>query len=363
MSYLEAIHSKLITIPSHYPNEKEIGLFLERELKKNGFSVERQEVEKERYNLLAEKGQGKTAVLFYAHMDTVPISPKEWKTDPYTPIRNGEYVYGSGASDDKGGIAAVLSATKNTKAHVKIAFGSDEENISKGAWAMVKKRRGFFKGVELIISAEPSFLLRSHNVTRGRTGRCVFVVTFKGKSEHLFRYKSATDAIEKMGNFIAEFYKRREKLFKSRDTVSQVRMTKAESIGMSVCGEATAEVEVLLGNGDSIDGVKKIIETLSKSKVVTKPRETPYLEGYYFDEFPYMDRIDAIIKRNTGKRMVLSTRKSVADDNVFASLNIPVITWGAEGANEHKANERVNIGSLKLIAGMYTELLDILPGD
>ena len=50
-------------------------------------------------------------------------------------------------------------------------------------------------------------------------------------------------------------------------------------------------------------------------------------------------------------------RSSVGDDNVLATLRIPVITWGPSGGNAHSANEYVSEKSLDTFVNMYSDLL------
>lgn len=351
--------TKLTIIPSNYPSEKKISTFLQSELKTRGFKVTKHQVSGNRYNIFAEKGNGAKSVLFYGHMDTVSVFDlKKWKTDPFKLTINGDKAYALGASDMKSGISAFIEAVTDTNTPIKIFLAIDEENISEGAWYAIKENRDFFRDVKLIISAEPSFGLGLNGITTARTGRCIYEIKFIGKTEHIIKYKDAVDAIEKLCDFGSNLYLKRNKLFKSKDTVAQLRLVNAESNGMSVCGEAHAEIEVILGSTDSIESVREQLQTLTKDKVVIKSRKTPYLEGYSFKTFPHKEIISQIIKNNTGKEMKLHARKSVGDDNVLATLKIPVITWGTEGGNEHTANEYVNISSLVILTKMYKELLE-----
>ena len=351
--------TKLTKIPSNYPSEKRISFFLQSELKARGFKVTKQKISDGRYNIFAEKGRGVKSILFYGHMDTVSVlGSTKWNTNPFILRLVGDKAYGLGASDMKGGMSAFIDATTNTNAPVKIFLAVDEENISEGAWQAVKENRDFFRDVKLIISAEPSFGLGINGITTARTGRCIYEIKFVGKTEHIIKYKEAVDAIEKLCDFGNKLYLNRNKLFKSKDTIAQLRLVKAESNGMSVCGEAQAEVEVILGSTDSIKSVRKQLQTLTKDKINVKSRKTPYLEGYTFKTFPYEEIISKIIKNNTGQEMKLHARKSVGDDNVLATLKIPIITWGTEGGNEHTANEYVKISSLVILSQMYKELLN-----
>ena len=357
-SGLLKLTSKLVGIRSEYPNEQEIGMFLLLYLKKAGFEVLTQNISRRRFNILATKGQGKKAVMFYGHLDTVPLSKKsEWETNPFKLTKKDGKLYGLGASDMKGGIAAFLEATKNTNTYVKIFLAVDEENISEGAWKAVQKKSDFFKDVVLVISAEPNLGNGLNSLATGRTGRSLYEINFVGKPEHIIRYRNAVDAIEKLVNFGSVLYSKREKMFKSHTSVAQLRKVEGESVGMSVCGEAKAEVEVLLGHEDSVKNVLAVLKSLTKEEVKVKPRETPYLEGYRFDKFPYQEEIAGVIRKYTGRKIKLYTRKSVGDDNVLATLKIPIITWGADGGNEHKPNEYIESDSLVVLTKMYQEFL------
>lgn len=354
--------SKLVSIESSYPRENEIFLQLRDILNKSQFIVETQIVEGSRYNIFAEKNKtdDKNAVLFYGHMDTVPlVNEDEWKTNPLKLSLKSGRLYGLGASDMKGGIAAFLEATKDTAAYCKIFLAVDEENISEGAWKAFAERKQFFEDVELIISAEPSFGLGLNGITVGRTGRCIFEVTFQGKPEHIIKYKQAVDAIEKFSEFAHNLYKNRETLFKSPDTVIQIRKVEGESKGMSVCGSVYAEIEAILGSEDKVQDVLLKLQSLTNDLIRLKKRKTPYLEGYKFNSFPYEKEIATIVKRHTGKKMSLHTRKSVGDDNVLAKLGIPVITWGPVGGNEHAPNEYVELESLRSLSNMYKKIIKI----
>ena len=74
---------KIVNINSVFPNEIKLAIFLENYLKEIGFSAKRQEVSKERFNVLGQKGHGKKCVLFYGHMDTVQVC-QGWSSEPFS---------------------------------------------------------------------------------------------------------------------------------------------------------------------------------------------------------------------------------------------------------------------------------------
>lgn len=350
----------IVAIPSAYPHEGELGLYLQRYLSTHGFDVESQQVDIDRHNIFASRGRGERAILFYGHLDTVPLlSRSDWQTDPFHLTKKGGNLYGLGAYDMKGGLAAFIDACQKSCAYVKIFLGVDEENWSAGAWKAVQEKSNFFDDVELIISAEPNFGLGLNGITNQRTGRYLYDVDIRGVAAHVAAYQEGTDAINLLGDFIHSFYKQRNELFHKMGAYAQVRRVAAESTGMSVCGRASATVEVLPTRDTKSSDVQIKIQSLTMGAVSLKQRPTPYLPGYSFPTFPHQTFIREIIKNNTGKDMVLNSRMSVADDNVLATLGIPVITWGPSGGNAHSPNEYVEKNSLNTLSKMYLDLLHV----
>lgn len=328
-------------------------------LSNHDFQVDIQVVEGNRKNIYASHGHGDKAILFYGHLDTVSLTSRpDWQTDPFNLTEVEGKLYGLGAYDMKGGISAFVEACASSSTYSKILLAVDEENWSAGIWKVLSERPDFFDDVEMIISAEPSFGLGLNGVTNARTSRYLYSLIFDGKPAHVAKYEEGIDAIKILGNFITDFHESREILFHRSGSFAQVRSVDASAIGMSVCGIARAEVEVLAAGGESLESVQEKIQSLTTATIKPKDRPTPYLPGYNFPTFPYQNLIGDIIHHSTGLDMELKTRKSVADDNALATLGIPVITWGPDGGSAHAANEFVDRDSLSTLAHMYRELLN-----
>lgn len=350
--------SQTVSIPSVSPREDRLTAWYKQCLIAQDFTVSENVVEEDRRNVFAQKGSGTKAILFYGHIDTVGVvQPNEWQSDPFALTKVGDKLFGLGTYDMKGGIAAILHAVSQTEAYVKVFLAVDEENISSGAWSALEQKREFFEDVELVISAEPNFNLGLNGITTGRTGRVIFEAIFNGSPAHLAEYRNAVDAIELFTNFSKELYTNRDQLGNSDKTAIQIRKIEAEATGMSVCGSAKAEIEVLLGPEDSIESIHNKLEQLGFVTISLKPRPTPYLTGYNFTSFPHQRQIADIIKHTTGNQLTTHFRSSVGDDNVLATLGIPVITWGPDGGNAHKPNEWVSLKSLETLSHMYRQLL------
>lgn len=358
-----------IRIPSSSGYEVEVQNYYSSILEKNGFDLELQHIDSsDRFNILASKipNKNKSTTLFYGHTDTVTPEgdyKSRWVTNMYDPVEKDGKLYGIGASDMKGGIAAFIEATKNTKANVKIILGVGEETDSDGMWKVYKDRQDFFNNVSLIISAEPSLGLKVNQITAGRTGRVLYDANFNGKSEHVMRHKEAIDAIGKLVNYVNKLYSARDtnKILKSPMSLIQVSKIGSETVGMSVCGKATALIEAFLGPEDTKENLLESLRQITEDDndtITILPRKTEYLQGYFFDNFTEKDHLVNVIKSHTGLDLEIVHRKSVADDNILALLKIPVITWGPQGNNEHKPNESVDLSSVKQLVEMYKDFLN-----
>ena len=97
---------EMLDIYSPSGKEEDIQLYLEELLTRSGFSVERQDVDDDRYNLRVTMGSGEPELYLVGHVDTVPA----WDLDAFGPHEENGIIRGLGSSDMKGGCAAMLEA-------------------------------------------------------------------------------------------------------------------------------------------------------------------------------------------------------------------------------------------------------------
>jgi len=146
----------MIAIPSVNPMRAGSGLpveqalvgYIEATLRREGIDCQRQQVAEGRENIIAivEANGGREAregLMFNSHLDTVPVV--NMSIDPFFPELRDGCVYGRGACDAKGSLAAMMAAVvghKNkAKRPVPIIFAAmaDEEFSFSGSWAFIRK--------------------------------------------------------------------------------------------------------------------------------------------------------------------------------------------------------------------------------
>ena len=131
---------KLIQCPSVTPKEAGALTYLQQLLEPIGFTTHRLEFKAANTpdveNLFASFGSGTPHLVFAGHTDVVPEGPLEsWTHPPYEGILDNNFLYGRGAVDMKGGIAAFVSATKqfiqqyssNFTGKISLLITGDEE--------------------------------------------------------------------------------------------------------------------------------------------------------------------------------------------------------------------------------------------
>jgi acetylornithine deacetylase len=181
-----ALTRALIDIESVTPNESRVGEFLFGELSRLGWQASKMPVEGERFNVYATlAGHPKPAVVFSTHMDTVP---------PFIPSsEDGNSVYGRGACDAKGIIAAQIAAAERLRHEdigVGLLFVVGEERDSLGAQVANQQA----PGSQYLINGEPT----ENRLALASKGTLRVVVTAKGKMAHSAYPELGESAIDKL---------------------------------------------------------------------------------------------------------------------------------------------------------------------
>lgn len=139
-----ALTGELVAFRSPPGEEGPVQRYVAAWLASNGLTPELQPTEGDRPNVIAriENGAGPT-LLINGHVDTV-LAAAGWSTDPWTPHRDGDRLYGLGAADMKSGVAAAMLAARWLHQHREdwrgtVLFTSvvDEEAYSIGARALI----------------------------------------------------------------------------------------------------------------------------------------------------------------------------------------------------------------------------------
>ncbi len=179
---------ELIRIQSENPpgDTRDVIQYIHSYLDTIGIASEVLEGDGGRTNLLSLPEPGR--LLLCGHVDTVPALEDSWSHGPFSGDLEGGFIWGRGASDMKGGCAAILSAVtmlieQGEEPRVNLAFVCDEE--TGGAWGIRSLlARGRIPPCDCLI-AEPTPL---HHPNIGQKGLCRINARFDGIPAHASLY-------------------------------------------------------------------------------------------------------------------------------------------------------------------------------
>lgn len=168
-AYATAQLGKLVSIPSvSNPTSPDYNMqhleaaaqFCETGLKELGFEVRLVRIENSAPFVIAKRTINKDlpTVTLYAHYDVQPVDRPSWKGDPFVVQERDGRLYGRGATDDKGGIIAILTALKVYQdagrplpVNVNIIFEGEEEYDSTHMTALLKQEAENLNAMALVV--------------------------------------------------------------------------------------------------------------------------------------------------------------------------------------------------------------------
>ncbi|MEN6454932.1 MAG: M20 family metallopeptidase [Prolixibacteraceae bacterium] len=198
---------KLLSLNTINPpgNEKPAALTAGRLLEENGFYVRYIPFETDRLQVIAEKGCDDTSfpVVFTGHFDTVPLGAKAWSVDPFAGEINGDRLFGRGASDMKGGLAAMIIAAicafkeGSPAGGVRLVLTAGEELGCHGAKGLLENKVDLGKARGIIVG-EPT----SNVPAIGHKGGLYLNLTATGITAHSSMPHLGENAIYKIARAI-----------------------------------------------------------------------------------------------------------------------------------------------------------------
>ena len=210
VSRVQHILIDLVQLKSENPGgtEQQVADYCKVFLEKLGYEVSFVELMPERNNVIARlKGRGDAKpMVFSGHMDVVPVSSEtenEWKFPPFSGTVSEGHIWGRGACDMKGGIAAALAAAEilaeqqiTPPGDIMFALTVDEEDLMRGAKQLAAL--DVLHDAGSIIVCDTSHM-RAEIACKGRTWAEVKVI---GKSAHASIEGAGVNAIYKAMDFI-----------------------------------------------------------------------------------------------------------------------------------------------------------------
>ena len=322
-------------------------------------------------NLWARRGNSNPIVCFAGHTDVVPTGPLEqWHSDPFTPTVRDGMLYGRGASDMKGSLAAfVTSIEKFMAAHpghagsIALLLTSDEEGVAvDGTVRVVEALQARGETLDYCIVGEPTSVTKSGDtIKNGRRGSLSGTLTVKGVQGHIAYPHLTKNPIHLSAPAIAELaatvWDNGNEYFPS--TTWQIsNIHGGTGAGNIVPGTVEIEFNFRFSTASTTDDLKaKVHAVLDKHGLSYDLAWSLAAKPYLTPRGNLVDAASAAIKQVTGIETELSTSGGTSDGRFIADICPQVIELGPLNATIHKINECVAVADLDALSEIYCGIL------
>jgi acetylornithine deacetylase len=362
---LVAIDSVNPTLVPGAAGEAQVGRAIADEMRGFGLDVEIEDVVPGRPNVvgvLEGRTKGRT-LMFCGHTDTVGVTGMD---RPFSPVERNGRLYGRGAQDMKGGVAAMIAATRAiaeqgglASGRIVIAAVVDEEHSSIGAEALVMKW-----SADAAVVTEPTDLA----VAVGHKGFAWVEVEVLGKAAHGSRPRDGQDAILRLGRVLARL--------ETLDATLQARPPHP------LLGTGSLHASLISG-GNELSSYPDRAELQMERRTLPSEPETTALEEVQAiidalrrDDPTFRANAKAMFSRpayelpadHTLPRVLTSALTHVGgtahitgasfwtDAAVLGHAGIPSVLFGPGGAGLHSTEEYVNVADVLLCRDSLAEL-------
>lgn len=359
-----ALTERLIACPSVTPATGDVFAALEEMLRPLGFTIDRFTVGEAPdgpvENLLAWRTIGPGPHFAFAgHLDVVPPGPG-WTSDPFTPQVRGELLYGRGAVDMKGAIAAFVAALRglpdDLPGTISLIITGDEEGPAVyGTLALMERMAARELRPDMCLVGEPTSTARLGDVVKiGRRGSVNMWIRVAGTQGHVAYPHLADNPIPKLVRILSAI--EAEVLDEGTDWFqpSNIEITDLE-VGNAahnvIPGAATARISIRFNDRHSGASLIDRIRTLAAADggtVEAKISGEPFLT----QPGALSELVTDAIREVTGLDAELSTTGGTSDAR-FLSRLCPVVEFGLNNATMHKLDEAVSVTDLQDLATIY----------
>lgn len=368
-----SLTQKLITCRSLTPADSGCQEILISCLEELGFNAEKMhfgEVD----NFWARRGTAGPIVCFAGHTDVVPTGPlEEWESDPFVPtIRDGK-LYGRGAADMKGSLAAFIIAIKtfvskypDHSGSIALLITSDEEGVAiDGTTRVIEALKARNETIDYCIVGEPTCTDHmGDTIKNGRRGSLSGVLTVKGIQGHIAYPHLAKNPIHIAAPAIAELAQTEwdcgnEYFPPTTWQISNIfGGTGATNV---IPGEVKSLFNFRFSTASTIKSLQtKVYEILDRHGLEYDLQWTISGKPYLTPKGDLVEAIISAVKNIAGIEPQLSTSGGTSDGRFIADICPQVVEFGPINESIHKLNENVEIEDLDRLSKIYQLTLEKL---
>ncbi|HAT4499994.1 TPA: succinyl-diaminopimelate desuccinylase [Serratia marcescens] len=363
---------QLIKRPSLSPNDEGCQQLMIDRLQAIGFTVEAMDFE-DTQNFWAWRGEGQT-LAFAGHTDVVPTGDeKRWDNPPFEPAIRDGMLYGRGAADMKGSLAAMVVAAErfvaaNPDHRGRLAFliTSDEEaSATHGTVKVVEALMARNERLDYCLVGEPSSTERVGDVVKnGRRGSITANLHIHGVQGHV-AYPHLADnpvhrAMPALNELVAIEWDRGNEFFPP--TSMQIANVQAGTGSNNVIpGDLYVQFNFRFSTELTDTMIKQRVEELLERHQLNYSIEWR-LSGQPFltSRGALVDAVVNAVEHYSELTPQLLTTGGTSDGRFIAQMGAQVVELGPVNATIHKVNECVNAADLQLLSRMYQRIMEQL---
>lgn len=363
---------QLIKRPSLSPNDEGCQQLMIERLQAIGFTVEAMDFE-DTQNFWAWRGEGKT-LAFAGHTDVVPTGDeKRWDNPPFEPAIRDGMLYGRGAADMKGSLAAMVvaaerfvAANPNHRGRLAFLITSDEEaSATHGTVKVVEALMARNERLDYCLVGEPSSTERVGDVVKnGRRGSITANLHIHGVQGHV-AYPHLADnpvhrAMPALNELVAIEWDRGNEFFPP--TSMQIANVQAGTGSNNVIpGDLYVQFNFRFSTELTDAMIKQRVEELLERHQLNYSIEWR-LSGQPFltSRGALVDAVVNAVEHYSELTPQLLTTGGTSDGRFIAQMGAQVVELGPVNATIHKVNECVNAADLQLLSRMYQRIMEQL---
>lgn len=364
--------SDLIRCPSITPRTAGVFDVIEDFLVPMGFVVERVtfgEGHDAVENLYARFGTAAPNFCFAGHTDVVPVGDvSKWIVPAFAPqVIDGE-LYGRGAEDMKGAIAAFMIAARDFTTNAKfggsisVLITQDEEGVAiHGTKPMLEWLEKKGEKLDACIVGEPTNPDELGEMAKvGRRGSVSFMLEVNGVQGHVAYPERADNPVTRILRMLhalkAESMDAGSEFFPPTNLEVTTVDVGNPTVNM-IPATATAQFNVRFNDLQTSDGVENWVRArlAPHGDYVMTKRVTG--ESFLTHDQHLVNVVVEAVKDVTGKTPALTTTGGTSDAR-FIKNYCPVIEFGTTGRTPHMVNERVETKTLEGLAKVYQRMLE-----
>nr|WP_235536847.1 succinyl-diaminopimelate desuccinylase [Sphingomonas sp. Root241] len=314
-------------------------------------------------NLLATRGDAGPHFAFAGHLDVVPPGPG-WTGDAFVPEVRGELLYGRGAVDMKGAIAAFVAAAARVPADGKLSLiitGDEEGPATYGTPRLIERMAERGVKPDLCLVGEPTSAHRLGDTIKiGRRGSTVIWIDVPGRQGHVAYPHLADNPIPRLIAALAEIDAITLDSGNDWFQASNIEVTDVHTGNPAtnvIPSNAKARLSIRFNdmhNGPEL--IARIDEIVQRHAPGAQVKGTVYGESFLTPPGALSALIAGAIEARLGITPELSTSGGTSDARYLVKL-CPVVEFGLLNATMHKLDEAVAVADLVALADVYEEIL------